>query len=171
MTEKTRERRRTPFFLKPIVSAISGRRVVQVFMKLASPIDRRLIPATNGRLSVAIGQPVLVMEVVGAKSGKKRRTPLLYLRDGDNIVLVASYGGSQHHPAWYHNVKANPRVRLFVRNGSGWYTARQAEGEERDRLWKAAVEFYPGYGKYQTYTDRQIQLFVLTPEPTAPSES
>lgn len=170
MTEKTRERRRTPFFLKPIVSAISGRRVVQVFMKLASPIDRRLIPATNGRLSVAIGQPVLVMEVVGAKSGKKRRTPLLYLRDGDNIVLVASYGGSQDHPAWYHNVKANPRVRLFVRNGSGWYTARQAEGEERDRLWQAAVEFYPGYGKYQTYTDRQIQLFVLTPESGARRE-
>ncbi len=171
MPEKTPHRRPTPFFLKPIVSAISGRRVVQVFMKLASPIDRRLIPATSGRLSVAIGQPVLVMEVVGAKSGKKRRTPLLYLRDGENIVLVASYGGSQRHPAWYHNVKANPRVRLFVRNGSGWYIARQAEGEERDRLWKAAVEFYPGYGKYQTYTDRQIQLFVLTPESTVLPES
>ena len=119
MPEKTRNQRKTPFFLKPIVSAISGRRTVQLFMKIASPIDRFLIPATNGRLSTGLGQPVLVMEVAGAKSGKKRRTPLLYMRDGDNIVLVASYGGGERHPAWYYNVKANPRVRLFVRNGSG----------------------------------------------------
>jgi len=170
MAEKTRDRRKIPFFLKPIVSAISGRRTVQLFMKIASPIDRFLIPATNGRLSTGLGQPVLVMEVAGAKSGKKRRTPLLYLRDGDNIVLVASYGGAERNPAWYYNVTANPRVRLFVRNGSGWYTARQAEGEERQRLWKAVTEFYDGYRKYQTYTDREIQLFVLTPESSAPSE-
>jgi len=170
MAEKTRDQGKTPSFLKPVVDAIGGRRVVQVYMKIASPIDRRLIPATNGRLSTGVGQPVLVMEVAGAKSGKKRRTPLLYMRDGDNIILVASYGGKQRHPAWYHNVKANPRVRLFVRNGSGWYTARQAEGEERERLWNAVTEFYDGYRKYQTYTDREIQLFVLTPEPSAPSE-
>ena len=166
MAEKTRDERKTPFFLGPLVSAISGRRTVQLFMKIASPIDRFLIPATNGRLSTGFGQPVLVMEVAGAKSGKKRRTPLLYMRDGDDIVLVASYGGGERHPAWYYNVKANPRVRLFVRNGSGWYTARQAEGEERERLWKAVTEFYDGYRKYQTYTDREIQLFVLTPETT-----
>ncbi len=171
MPEKTRHQRRTPFFLRPIVSAISGRRVVQLYMKIASPIDRRLIPLTNGRFSTGLGQPVLVMETVGAKSGKKRRTPLLYMRDGDNIVLVASYGGHERHPAWSYNLKANPRVRLFVRNGSGSYTARQADGEERERLWQALTEFYDGYRRYQTYTDREIQLFVLTPVPEAPPES
>ncbi len=171
MPQKTRDRSRTPFFLAPLVSVISGRRTVQLFMKLASPIDRFLIPASNGRFSTGLGQPVLVMEVVGAKSGKKRRTPLLYMRDGDDIVLIASYGGHERHPAWYYNLKANPRVRLFVRNGSGWYTARQAGGEERDRLWKAVTEFYDGYRKYQTYTDREIQLFVLTPEVEAPLAS
>ena len=171
MPQKTRDQRKTPFFLRPIVSAISGRRTVQLFMKIASPVDRFLIPASNGRLSTGLGQPVLVMEVVGAKSGKKRRTPLLYMRDGDNIVLVASYGGHERHPAWSYNLRANPRVRLFVRNGSGWYTARRAEGEERQRLWKDLVEFYPGYGKYETYTDREIQVFVLTPEPEAPPQS
>ena len=113
MAKKTRDERRTPFFLKPIVSALSGRRIVQVYMKLASPIDRRLIPLTNGRLSTGVGEPVLVMETVGANSGKKRRTPLLYMRDGDNIVVVASYGGSSSHPSWNHNVKANPRVRVL----------------------------------------------------------
>lgn len=164
MPEKTRDRRQTPFFLGPLVSAISGRRTVQLFMKIASPIDRFLIPATNGRLSSGLGQPVLVMETVGAKSGKKRRTPLLYMGDGDEFVIVASYGGSARHPAWYHNVRANPRVRVWAKGRGGWYTARQAEGEERERLWKAVTDFYEGYRKYQTYTEREIQLFVLTPE-------
>lgn len=171
MAEKTRDQAGPPSFLRPLMSVIGGRRTVQLFMKIASPVDRFLIPATNGRFSTGLGMPVLVMEVVGAKSGKKRRTPLLYMRDGDDIVIVASYGGSERHPAWYHNVKANPRVRLFVRDGSGWYTARQAEGDERERLWQAAMEFYEGYRKYQTYTDRQIQIFVLTSEPAAPTES
>jgi len=170
MPEKTRDQGKTPFFLKPIVDAIGGRRIVQVYMKIASPIDRRLIPLSNGRLSTTMGQQVLVIEHVGAKSGKKRRTPLLYFRDGNNIVLVASYGGNQRHPAWYFNVKANPRLRVWAKKLSGWYDAHIAEGDERERLWKDAVEFYPGYGKYETYTDREIQLFVLTPEPAAPPE-
>ena len=171
MAEKTRDQRKTPFFLKPIVDAIGGQRVVQVYMKIASPIDRRLIPMTNGRLSTTLGQQVLVIEHEGAKSGKKRRTPLLYFRDGDNVVIVASYGGNKRHPAWFFNLTANPRVRVWAKKVSGRYIARIAEGEERERLWTAAVEFYPGYGKYRTYTDREIQLFVLTPEDAAPSES
>ena len=171
MAEKTRDQGKTPSFLKPVVDAIGGRRFVQVYMKIASPIDRRLIPMTNGRLSTTFGQQVLVIEHVGAKSGKKRRTPILFLRDGDNIVLVASYGGHKRHPAWYFNVKANPLVRVWAKELSGWYTARIAAGEERERLWQDAVEFYPGYAKYRTYTDREIQLFVLTPEPNAPPKS
>jgi deazaflavin-dependent oxidoreductase (nitroreductase family) len=105
-----------------------------------------------------------VIETVGAKSSKKRRTPLLYMRDGGNIVLVASYGGSKRHPAWHWNLKANPRVRLWARKAKGWYTARVVGGEERERLWREVTRFYPGYAKYQTYTDREIQIFVLTPE-------
>ena len=170
MAETARDQGKTPFFLKPIVDVIGGRRVVQVYMKIASPIDRRLIPLTNGRLSTTFGQQVLVIEHTGARSAKKRRTPLLFFRDGDNIVLVASYGGNKRHPAWYFNVKANPVVRVWAKKLSGWYKARIAEGEERARLWKGAVEFYPGYDKYRTYTDREIQLFVLTPEPEAPPE-
>ena len=89
MAEKTRDQGKTPSFLKPIVDAIGGRRVVQVYMKIASPIDRRLIPMTNGRLSTTFGQQVLVVEHEGARSGKKRRTPPLYFRAGDNVVIVA----------------------------------------------------------------------------------
>jgi deazaflavin-dependent oxidoreductase (nitroreductase family) len=164
MGEDKRDRLDPPFFLKPVVNAISGRRVVQVYMKLASPLDRFLIPATGGWVSTAPGQQLAVIETVGARSGKKRRTPLLYMRDGGNVVLVASYGGSKRHPAWYWNLKANPRVRLWARKARGWYTARVVEGEERERLWREVMRFYPGYAKYQTYTDREIQIFVLTPE-------
>lgn len=154
-----------PFFLKPIMDAISGRRIVQVYMKLATPVDSFLIPATGGWISTAPGQPLCVIETKGAKSGKKRRTTVLYMRDGENVIIVASYGGSQRHPGWYHNLKANPNLRLWGRKlKNGRYTSRVAEGEERERLWEKLTEYYPGYRKYQTYTDREIQIFVLTPE-------
>ena len=86
------------------------------------------------------------------------------------ISIVASYGGNERHPAWFFNLKANPRVHVWAKKVSGRYTAHIAAGQESERLWTAAVEFYPGYGKYHTYTDREIQLFVLTPEPQAPPE-
>jgi deazaflavin-dependent oxidoreductase (nitroreductase family) len=162
--------RRTPWFLKPLEAAIASKWGGPIFIKLATPVDKRLIPATNGRLSVLIGQPILVLEMTGAKSGKRRRIPLMYIRDGDRVALVASFVGKPRHPAWYHNLKANPRVRLFLPGGSGWYTAKEAEGAEREHLWEAACNRYSGYEKYQTRTGgRIIPVMVLTPEtPPAP---
>lgn len=162
--------RRTPWFLKPLEAAIASKWGGPVFIRLATPIDQRLIPATNGRLSTLVGQPILVLEMTGAKSGKRRRIPLLYMPDGDRIILVASFVGKPRNPAWHHNIKANPRVRLFLRGGSGWYTAHEAAGEEREHLWKAACEYYGGYEKYQERTGgRVIPVMVLTPEETPPA--
>jgi deazaflavin-dependent oxidoreductase (nitroreductase family) len=163
VSEKAPRKSQTSPIMRFAGRFIGGRRTVQVFMKVFSPIDRWLVPATNGRVSSAPGQ-VCVIESAGRRSGKRRRTPLLFMRDGENIVLVASYGGSQRHPAWYFNVKADPRVRVWAPGRNGRYVAHIAEGEERERLWQAVVEFYPGYGKYQTYTEREIQVFVLEPE-------
>ncbi len=133
------------------------------FLNVANPIDKRLVPATNGRLSLAPGQPILVLETVGAKSGAVRRIPLLYATDGDDIVLVASKAGAAKHPAWYHNLRANPDVRLFVKGRSGRYTARMAEGPEYERLWRVACEIYPGYAVYQQRAgERKIPLVVLS---------
>jgi len=158
--------RKVPFYLKPVQAFIASSWGGPIFIKIATPIDRRLIPATNGRLSVLVGQPIVVIEAVGAKSGKRRRTPLVHVKDRDRIVLVASYVGKPHNPAWYHNLKANPRVRVFARGASGWYTAHEAEGEERERLWKKASDFYPGYSQYQARTGgRVIPVMVLTPDP------
>jgi deazaflavin-dependent oxidoreductase (nitroreductase family) len=133
------------------------------FLNVANPIDKRLVPATNGRLSLAPGQPVLVLETVGAKSGAVRRIPLLYATDGDDIVLVASKAGAAKHPAWYHNLRANPSAHLFVKGRSGRYTARMAEGAEYERLWGVVSELYPGYDKYQERAGgRKIPLVVLS---------
>jgi deazaflavin-dependent oxidoreductase (nitroreductase family) len=133
------------------------------FLRIANPIDKRLVPATNGRLSMAPGRPVLVLETVGAKSGEVRRTPLQYGTDGDDIVLVASKAGAAKHPGWYHNLRARPEAKLFVKGATGDYTARFAEGEEYERLWKKVNELYGGYAKYQERAgSRKIPLVVLS---------
>ena len=133
------------------------------FLNIANPVDKRLLPATGGRLSLAIGQPVLCLEVTGAKSGKTRRTPLLFIQDGEDLVIVASATGRAKHPAWYRNVTANPRVKLYAPGGrTGEYVARTADGEERERLWRLAVDFYPGFTVYEGRTTREIPVVVLS---------
>jgi deazaflavin-dependent oxidoreductase (nitroreductase family) len=133
------------------------------FINVANRIDKHLVPATRGRLSTAIGQQVLVVETVGAKSGQARRIPLVYVTDGDDIVLVASKGGAPRHPAWYHNLRAHPEVRVWAAGRAGRYRAREAAGAERERLWQLAVDYYPGYEAYQRRAgQRRIPVMVLS---------
>jgi deazaflavin-dependent oxidoreductase (nitroreductase family) len=136
------------------------------FLNVANPIDRWLVPATNGRLSSAPGKQVCVFETVGARSGQVRRVPLQYATDGDDLVLIASSGGAPKHPAWYHNVKKNPDVKVWANKGrSGDYVARVAQGEERDRMWRAAIAIYPGYDTYQVRAGaREIPVIALSPK-------
>ena len=135
------------------------------FINVAMRLDRVLLPVSGGRLSMGFGQQVGLLETIGAKSGERRSTPLLYLRDGNHVVLIASKGGSTKHPAWYFNVKANPQVRFLGPGGiSGDYVAREAEGDERARLWAEAVDYYDGFATYQGRTDgRRIPVVVLEP--------
>lgn len=132
---------------------------------VATPIDRVLLPLSRGRLSSSPGQQVGLLETVGARSGEPRRTPLLFFRDGDRVVLIASKGGSPKNPAWYWNLRKNPRVRFLGPKGTtGEYTARVAEGEERARLWAEAVNVYGGYSTYAGRTGgRVIPVVVLEP--------
>src|SRR3954465_1019217 len=100
--------------------------------------------------------PFLVLEHVGAKSGRTRTTPLLYFEDGDRYVVVASKGGHPRHPAWYHNLRANPDVTIQVGSRQMPVHARDATPEERGRLWGRAVEVYGSYEDYQRRTAREI---------------
>ena len=136
------------------------------YLNIANPVDRRLLPLTNGRISLSLGQPVLCLEVAGAKSGKIRRTPLLFKDVDGELVMVASATGRPKHPAWYHNLRANPRVKVYAPGGrTGSYVARTASAEERKRLWPEMVDLYPGFEVYEGRTSgvREIPIVVLRP--------
>jgi deazaflavin-dependent oxidoreductase (nitroreductase family) len=135
------------------------------FLKVANRIDKRLVPATNGRLSTAPGRQIVVIEVIGAKSGQPRRIPLQFVSDGPNIVLIASKAGSPKHPAWYHNLRKNPEATVWARGRSGRYRASVVEGAEYDRLWQKAKDYYSGYDVYKDRAGgRRIPLVLLTPQ-------
>ena len=118
---------------------------------------------TGGRVGGRmVGGPILLLHHVGAKSGKHRVSPLLYLPDGDRMVIVASKGGYTKHPGWFHNLKANPDTTVELpREGKVAVRAREASPEEREQLWPRVVELYQGYATYQRSTSRQIPLVVL----------
>ena len=107
--------------------------------------------------------PMLLLDHVGARSGVKRTSPLVYGRDGENLVLVASKGGYPKNPAWLHNLRANPETRVQVGSQVRNVRARVAEGDERERLWKLMVGVYPGYEGYRRRTEREIPVVVLEP--------
>jgi deazaflavin-dependent oxidoreductase (nitroreductase family) len=105
--------------------------------------------------------PMLLLDHVGAKSGTRRTSPLVYVEDGDDLVLVASKGGFARHPGWFHNLRANPETTVQMGSEKRRVHARVATGAERERLWPKAVETYSGYEGYQERTERQIPLVVL----------
>jgi deazaflavin-dependent oxidoreductase (nitroreductase family) len=107
--------------------------------------------------------PILLLDHVGAKSGVKRTAPLIYVEDRANVVLVGSKGGFPKHPAWVHNLKANPDTTVQIKGEKRRVHARDARPEERDRLWAKAVETYSGYKTYQARAGREIPLVVLEP--------
>lgn len=107
--------------------------------------------------------PVILLTTLGAKSGKLRKIALMRVEHNGEYALVASLGGAPKNPVWYYNVKENPLVELQDGSVTKDYQAREAIGDEKATWWDRAVEAYPPYAEYQTKTDRQIPVFVLTP--------
>ena len=107
------------------------------------------------------GSTVLLLTTTGRKTGNKSTTPLIYGLDGDNPVIVASKGGAPEHPGWYRNLTKTPEVEVQIKGDRFHARARDAEGEERDRLWALMNEIWPHYAEYQTKTERQIPVVVL----------
>jgi len=106
---------------------------------------------------------MLLLDHVGAKSGKHRTTPLVYVPDGDDIVLVASKGGAPRNPSWFHNLRAHPDTTVQVGSRKLDVHARVATKAERKRLWPKVVKAYSGYASYQRRTEREIPLILLEP--------
>jgi len=115
------------------------------------------------------GDHVLLMTAKGAKSGDEIMTPLVYGREGDDFIVVASKGGAPHNPIWFGNIQANPEVEVEVANDTGTETlkarAHPVENRaERDRLFEEMTKIWPSFKDYQTRTDRLIPVVVLKPE-------
>jgi F420H(2)-dependent quinone reductase len=113
--------------------------------------------------------PMLLLDHVGAKSGRRRTTPLTYLREGETLVIVASKGGHPKNPSWFHNLRANPDTTVQLGSRRRPVRARVATPAERKRLWPRVVDLYGGYRAYQERTDREIPLVIL--EPRTPQQS
>jgi F420H(2)-dependent quinone reductase len=107
--------------------------------------------------------PMLLLDHVGAKSARKRTSPLAYAVDGENLILIASKGGYPKNPAWFHNLMANPDTTVQVGSRRRDVRARVAGPQERKRLWPLVVSVYGGYEDYRRRTDREIPLVILEP--------
>ena len=135
-------------------------------INVMTKVDPYLLRWTGGRVSIFGIYPHVELTVPGRKSGIPRTVPLLYFTEGREVVLIASSFGRDEHPAWYRNVMAHPDVTLTARGRQHAYTAREVEGDERDRLYAKAVQLYPGYGDYAEQTaaiGRQIPVLALRP--------
>lgn len=120
---------------------------------------------SGGRLGKSMpgAPPMLLLDHVGAKSGKHRTSPLGYITDGEDYVVIASKGGHPHNPGWYHNLVANPDTRIQVGPDKIPVHARVATEAEHARLWPQVVSAYSGFDSYQQRTERKIPLVILEP--------
>jgi deazaflavin-dependent oxidoreductase (nitroreductase family) len=128
--------------------------------KLNVPLYRMSGGRIGGKISEA---PVLLLTTTGRKSGQARTAPVVYLADGENVVVIGSNAGHSRTPAWSLNLKANPDAEVEVGRERRPVRARVAEGEERADLWRKHNEQYSGFDEYEARTDRDIALFVLEP--------
>ncbi|MBM3897498.1 MAG: nitroreductase family deazaflavin-dependent oxidoreductase [Thaumarchaeota archaeon] len=130
--------------------------------KFFSSIHVAMYKLSGGRLGTRVlGVSILLLTVKGRKTGKQRTTPLMYFRDGDNILLVASKGGHPRHPEWYVNLAANPDVMVQIGPEKLPMRASTASDEEKSRFWPQIVRTYKGYEEYQRKTTRNIPVVIL----------
>jgi deazaflavin-dependent oxidoreductase (nitroreductase family) len=136
------------------------------FLRAANTVHRVVLKITGGRVGwKGAGMPVLELTTVGRKSGRPHSVLLTSpLSDDGAIVIVASRGGDDHHPAWFLNLQANPDVEVALAGAAKQpMRARVASPDERARLWPRVVAAYKGYGGYQEKTSREIPLVLLAP--------
>jgi deazaflavin-dependent oxidoreductase (nitroreductase family) len=113
------------------------------------------------------GFPTLLLTVTGRKSGKKRTTPLVFMKHNDSYVVVGSLAGYDRHPAWYVNIKADPNCEVQLDHDKMQATGRDVTEEEREALWPKLVEVFPPWGYFQSQTDRPFSIVILSPTGSA----
>jgi len=137
-----------------------GRRLTKIHVA----IYRRSGGRVAGHLPGWPAARVALVDHTGARTGRARTSPLMYHEDGDSIVVAATKGGQPTHPAWYHNLMANPETTVQIGSEVREVRAREATDEERERLWPGFVAFYPGYEFFRSHAgEREIPIVILEP--------
>ncbi|WP_292980638.1 nitroreductase family deazaflavin-dependent oxidoreductase [Mycobacterium sp.] len=136
-----------------------------VLIKWMSRLNTAAYKVSGGRIGGTFlqGAPVALLTTIGRKTGQPRVSPLLFLREGDRIVLVASQGGRADNPMWYLNLKANPKVTVQVKKDVLKLTARDATEAEREQYWPKLVAMYSSFEDYKSWTDRVIPIVICDP--------
>ena len=136
-----------------------------IAVRIMSVVNTALFKLSGGRVGSKFmrGAPVCLVTTTGARSGKVRTTPLIYLGIDEDVVIVASKGGMSHHPAWYHNLTKHPAARVQIGSQVRDMLARRASASEKAALWPRLVAIYPDYDDYQARTDRDIPVMILSP--------
>jgi F420H(2)-dependent quinone reductase len=134
-------------------------------IRLIGRLHAYLLRLTRGRFVDAVGAaPFLLLTTMGRKTGRLRTTPVLYLQDGNDLVVVASFGGNDMHPAWYLNLKQSPEAEIVIRGERRRVTSREITREEKKLIWPQLVKLYPQFDVYQQRTSREIPLLRLLPK-------
>jgi F420H(2)-dependent quinone reductase len=130
--------------------------------RILGGVHRRIYRLTGGKVGGRLGKlPVLLLTTTGRKSGRPRTQPLVYTQAGDGYAVIASKGGAAQHPLWYLNLREDPSALVTVGREMREVRARDAEGGERERLWRTLADLYPGYERYAEKTSRRIPVVVL----------
>lgn len=132
-----------------------------VAMRLATAVDGPLMKLTKGRARLSFIVPMLLLQHVGAKSAQVRQTPLLYVADGDDLLVIASNGGQVKAPGWCFNLQAHPAVKVLHNGDWRDCVAVELQGDERQRAWEKTLNLYPNYQRYAQRSQRQIPVFRL----------
>ena len=150
----------------PQANGLTRMTLKDAFYKVGTGIHRVVFNISKGRFfGKAFGMPLVELVTTGRRSGKQRSTMLTVpIVDGGRLVLVASFGGDDRHPAWYLNLRANPEVRVTMAGSTRTMIARTATEEERFELWPQITSVYEGYARYQKRTERPIPVIILEPE-------
>jgi deazaflavin-dependent oxidoreductase (nitroreductase family) len=158
----------TPNSFQRLIQRVAASRAGSAALaRLLNRLDRMIAGLTGGRhtaTAVLAGVPVLTVETLGARTGRRHCVTLLAIPRGEDLILIATAFGSRKHPAWYHNLRAHPVVDVRLGRLRRRYRALEVTGEERESCWHQATAVYPGYMNYVERAGRTIPVLLLTPE-------
>jgi len=160
-TAPERDESSRPRWQRLLVLVVSSKAGAALLRKVMHRIDRPLLRLSRGRLSFASAYPVLLLTTTGARSGKQRTVPLLYVRCGNGFAIIGTRFGSTHHPGWYYNLRARPQAIVEIDGAQSACVARVANEAEREEIWERAVRMYSGYKRYAARTHRTIPMLIL----------